>query len=84
MSISRLRMGRALAALGVAAAVYLGVAYALTPWAWTHFEHQTRLAGKPMVTTTKLGIPGDALDVGLEGERDDVLCATQAGARPIR
>ena len=36
-----------------------------------------------MTTTTSLGIAGDALNVGLEGSRDDVLCAMRAaGWRP--
>ena len=71
-------MRRALPALGIAAALWLGVAYALAPWAWRHYEHQRGLAGKPMITTTRLGIPGDALNVGLEGEEADVICAMRA------
>ena len=36
-----------------------------------------------MMTTTALGIAGDALNVGLEGSRDDILCAMRAaGWRP--
>jgi hypothetical protein len=36
-----------------------------------------------MTTTTALGLPGDALNVGLEGSRDEVLCAMPAaGWRP--
>lgn len=36
-----------------------------------------------MTTTTAFGMEGDALNVGLEGSRDDVLCAMRAaGWRP--
>ena len=28
-----------------------------------------------MITTTRSGIPGDALNVGLEGDQADVICA---------
>ena len=53
--------------VGIAAVLWLAVAYALAPWAWRHYEHQRGLADRPMITTTSLGIPGDALNVGLEG-----------------
>ena len=65
MSISR----RTIAwTLGIVAALYLGLAYALAPWAWRHFEHQRGLADRPMITTTRFGIPGDALNVGLDAQ----------------
>jgi hypothetical protein len=54
---------------------YLGLAYALAPTFWRHYERQSRLAGLPMATTTA---PGDALNVGLEGAEADVVCAMQA------
>ena len=44
------------------------------------------LADKPMVTPTALGIPGDALNVGLEGTREDDLLRDARGglaAAPI-
>ena len=75
MSISRKTIGLG---VGIAAALWLAVAYALAPWAWRHYEHQRGLADKPMITTTRLGIPGDALNVGLEGEQADVICAMRA------
>jgi hypothetical protein len=56
-------------------AVYGLLAYVVLPAAWTHYEHQKGLAGRPMVTHTAQGIPGDALNVGLVGSRDDVLRA---------
>lgn len=58
--------------------VYGGIAYLLLPELWTHYEHQQRLAGMPMTTTTAQGIPGDAINVGLIGDLKDVLCAMHA------
>jgi hypothetical protein len=56
-------------------AVYGLLAYIVLPAAWTHYEHQKGLAGRPMVTRTAQGIPGDALNVGLVGSREDVIRA---------
>ncbi len=75
MSISRKTIAWT---LGIVAALYLGLAYALAPWAWRHYEHQRGLADRPMITTTRFGIPGDALNVGLEGDQADVICAMLA------
>src|SRR5277367_4367041 len=72
MSVSRKTIGLG---VGIAAALWLAVAYALAPWAWRHYEHQRGLADRPMITTTRFGIPGDALNVGLEGDQADVICA---------
>ena len=74
---------RVVLALLLGAALYAAFAYVFAPWAWRHHEHQAGLADKAMVTTTKFGIPGDALNVGLEGNREDILCAMkEAGWRP--
>src|SRR6185312_5063205 len=64
--------------LVVAVTLYLGLAYVALPMAWRHHEHQPGLAGKPMVTRTSAGIPGDPINIGLVGSRDDVLRAMQA------
>jgi hypothetical protein len=56
-------------------ALYVALAYGVAPSLWRHHERQPGLADKPMVTRTSLGIPGDALNVGLEGAREDILCA---------
>jgi LssY C-terminus len=58
--------------------VYGALAYVVLPLAWTHYEHQKKLAGLTMVTLTKQGIPGDPINVGLVGDKDDVLCAMHA------
>ncbi|MGC2811837.1 MAG: LssY C-terminal domain-containing protein [Bradyrhizobium sp.] len=69
---------RGLSVLATAATLYVGLAYVVLPALWTHHEHEPGLASLPMVTRTASGIPGDALNVGLVGSRDDVLLAMQA------
>jgi len=70
-------------ALAALLALYAGVAYEVAPALWRHYERQPALATKTMTTTTALGLAGDALNVGLEGSRDEVLCAMRAaGWRP--
>jgi hypothetical protein len=54
------------------------LAYILLPALWTHHERQKGLATLPMVTRTAQGIPGDAINVGLVGDKKDVLCSMQA------
>lgn len=60
------------------ASVYLLLAYAVLPFAWRHYEYQKKLDGLPMVTATSNGIPGDAINVGFVGARNDILCAMRA------
>ena len=60
-------------------AAYILLAYIVLPVLWTHHEHQKGLAGLDMVTRTAQGIPGDAINVGLIGEKGDIL-AGFAGA----
>lgn len=57
---------------------YLLLAYLILPALWSHHEHEPRLASLPMVTRTASGIPGDALNVGLVGSKEDVLRAMHA------
>jgi hypothetical protein len=66
-----------LLALGVVLA-YTALAYLALPALWSHHEHQHGLANLPMVTRTAQGIPGDPINVGLIGDKLDVLCAMQA------
>src|SRR6266702_8277865 len=78
---------RWLLALAAIAVAYLMLAYVLLPVLWTHHEHEPGLASMPMVTRTSAGIPGDALNVGLVGVKEDVLRAMHeagAGCLPIR
>jgi hypothetical protein len=57
---------------------YTALAYQALPMLWSHYEHQRGLADLPMVTRTAQGIPGDPINVGLIGDKRDVLCAMQA------
>jgi len=61
-------------------AAYGLLAYIILPMAWTHYEHQKGLAGRSMVTRTAQGIPGDPINVGLVGDKADVVCAMHAAA----
>jgi hypothetical protein len=67
-----------LTAGGVTAGLYFFLAYVVMPLTWRHYEHQRALAGFTMLTRTAAGIPGDPINVGLVGARDDVLCAMNA------
>ncbi len=74
------RWGRGLALLAV---LYLVLAYLLLPDIWASYERQPGLAGRPMVSTTTAGIPGDPINVGLVGARELVMRAMlAAGWRP--
>ena len=57
---------------------YTAIAYLVLPAIWTHYEHQKGLADLPMVTRTAQGIPGDPINVGLIGDKKEVLCAMNA------
>jgi hypothetical protein len=73
------KIDRRLAAAAIGAlAAYLGLAYILAPFFWRHFEHQPELARLEATTRTALGLPGDAINIGLEGSEEDVLCAMNA------
>ncbi len=69
------RPRRWLLVLGAVLIVYLIVAYIALPALWKHHEHEPGLANLPMVTRTSAGIPGDALNVGLVGSKEDIIRA---------
>ena len=58
--------------------LYLALAYGVAPLLWSHFAHQRGLASLPMTTLTSLGLAGDPLNVGLEGDESDALCSMNA------
>jgi hypothetical protein len=68
--------------------VWATVAYLAAPWAWRHYERQHALEGRSMLTRTSHGAPGDPINVGLEGGREDIDCAMQSvgwkPADPVR
>jgi hypothetical protein len=51
------------------------LAYLVLPKLWQHHEHQPSLKGRPFVSTTAQGIPGDVLNVGLIGSRQEIVKA---------
>jgi hypothetical protein len=67
-----------LAVAAVAVGLWGLSAYLLLPLTWKHYEHQKGLAGLTMVTRTGDDIPGDPINVGLVGSKEDVLCAMNA------
>jgi len=62
----------------LALAAYLALAYGALPLVWKHYEHEKKLAGLPMVTTTSLGLPGDPINLAFVGSSRDILCAMHA------
>jgi LssY C-terminus len=74
------RLRTAIVIVAAVLAAYGIIAYIVLPFAWTHYEHQTGLAGRPMVTRTAQDIPGDPINVGLVGSKEDLLCAMHAAA----
>lgn len=55
--------------------LYLMLAYIVLPRLWAHHEHQPGLASKGALTHTADGIPGDPLNVGVVGDKTDLLRA---------
>jgi hypothetical protein len=71
-------MRRTLRWAAAALIVYLLAAYVVLPRLWSHHEHQPGLSAHPAVTQTQQGIPGDPLNVGLVGDRTEILKAMHA------
>jgi LssY C-terminus len=69
---------RIIVGLVAGALLYGLLAYVVLPFAWSHYEHQKGLQNLPMVTRTAQGIPGDPLNIGLVGSREDIALAMQA------
>ncbi len=65
-------------AASIIAGLYFLLAYIVLPLTWRHYEHQRALANATMLTRTASGIPGDPINVGLVGSRENVLCAMNA------
>jgi LssY C-terminus len=72
------RRRRWLLILAAVPIIYILLAYLILPAIWTHHEREPGLATMPMVTRTGAGIPGDALNVGLVGDKEDVAHAMHA------
>lgn len=79
----RLRLQQVAKTALILIAFYLFTAYIALPRLWTHYEHEPGLEGRPMVTVTADGIPGDPLNVGLVGSQEEAIRAlTAAGWYP--
>jgi hypothetical protein len=78
MTPPRFDRRRALAILATVAAVYLVLAYLAAPLVWRHYERQREIADLGARTVTAQGIPGDVINVGLEGSEADLMCAMAA------
>ena len=74
------RLRTAIVAAAAFLVAYWIIAYIALPLAWTHYEHQKGLAGHSMVTRTAQDIPGDPINVGLVGDKGDILCAMHTAA----
>jgi LssY C-terminus len=78
MAKSYSKMKVVLIVVAITLVCYGIIAYILLPTTWAHYEHQKGLTGVSMLTRTAQGIPGDPINVGLVGSREDVLCALHA------
>jgi hypothetical protein len=61
--------------LAVVIVCYIAVSYLILPATWSRVEHEAGLSKRVMVTSTAQGIPGDPINVGLIGSREDVIFA---------
>lgn len=68
-------------------AFWLLVAYLVAPFFWTHYEHHPAMMDAPRVSLTAQGIPGDPLNVGLIGTKEELVRSMAAagwdGADPV-
>jgi hypothetical protein len=58
--------------------LYVFISYLVLPASWNRIEHEPGLAKYTMRTVTAQGIPGDPINVGLVGDRADVIRAFHA------
>jgi LssY C-terminus len=85
---NRVRLGRHVATgAALALLTYLVLAYGVLPWLWwedeSRYHYHPALDGVPKVARNADGIPGDPLNVGLVGAREQVVRAMlAAGWRP--
>lgn len=74
---------KGLKVLGIVVVFWLLAAYLVVPFLWRHYEHQPGMVSAPKTTVTGQGIPGDPLNVGLIGSKEDLVRAmTSAGWAP--
>ncbi len=61
--------------LAILVALYVFVAYLILPATWLRYEREPGLAKKVMVTENGAHIPGDPINVGFIGSKEDVVQA---------
>lgn len=71
----RSRKRRAANAAVTGLILWAALAYLALPTFWRHDEAQKGIAGKPMVTRTGDGIPGDPINFGMVGSENEIVCA---------
>jgi hypothetical protein len=74
----QVRKRRALTILVALVALYVFVSYIVLPATWARIEHEPGLSKYAMLTATAQGIPGDPINVGFVGDREDVVRAFHA------
>jgi hypothetical protein len=72
------RGGLGLTILAAFVTCYIIVSYLILPGTWARIEREPGLAKHSFVTETARGIPGDPINVGLIGTREDLLRAFHA------
>jgi hypothetical protein len=72
------RKGRAFTIAAAFIALYVFVSYLVFQATWKRVEHEPGLLKYTMLTATAQGIPGDPINVGLVGDREDVVRAFHA------
>jgi hypothetical protein len=74
------RVHQTLRLLAASVALYIFTSYLVLPATWTRIEHEPGLSKHTMLTATAQGIPGDPINVGLVGDREDVVRAFHAAS----
>jgi hypothetical protein len=77
-TVLQTRKRRAFTILATLVALYVVVSYLVLPATWARVEHEPGLAKHTMLTATAQGIPGGPINVGLVGDREDVVRAFHA------
>jgi hypothetical protein len=80
-AVLQIRKRQAFIALAALVALYVVVSYLVLPATWARVEHEPGLAKHTMLTATAQGIPGGPINVGLIGDREDVVRAFHAANR---
>lgn len=71
----RSNMRAAFLLLAIVLAAYLAVSYFLVPELWVFHDDRRKVPLNPMVTSTEQGIPGDPINVGLVGSKEQIVRA---------